>query len=312
MRLVQLSLFFFLWTGFSLYFLKFGKMRLLKELYRKTRAGMEEAVRKRLLTSREKLAGLQEEGGMYFSIERQLVYSGLKRRFPFLEAENFVLLAVLMCVGIFLLVGFFFGMIWGCAAVFAFCAFGSLIILLGKASEMRSVNGNLLKLLDFLGNYSVTAGEIIGIFGQISKYMEEPIRSVLEQCSVEAQTTGDVGMALLSMADKIEHPQFKELVRNIEVSSRYSADFSVLVSFSRRSMREYLKNGRERKNLLREAGINLILLLGMSLFALFAVDGLLEVSVWVILFTTWPGRIALMVIGCILLLFAGQIYRLEG
>ena len=129
---------------------------------------------------------------------------------------------------------------------------------------------------------------------------------------MEAQTTGDVGMALLSLADKVEHPQFRELVRNIEVSSRYSADFSVLVQFSRRSVREYLRSCRERGSLLREAGINMALLLGLSVFSLITVNGLLEASVWEILFTTIAGRIALGIVAGIVLLFAMKAYRLEG
>ena len=186
------------------------------------------------------------------------------------------------------------------------------VIILGKAAEMRAVGENLMKLLDFLGNYSVTSGDVISVFGQVGKYVEEPLQSALEQCCVEAQTTGDVGLALLSMADKIEHPQFKELVRNIEVSSRYSADFSVLVAFSRRSVREYLKNCRERKNLLREAAINMVLLLGMSVFAMVTVNGLLEVSVWTIATGTIPGRIAIGIVIGIALLFGLQVYHLES
>ena len=66
------------------------------------------------------------------------------------------------------------------------------------------------------------------------------------------------------MQEHIEHPKFKELARNIEVSVRYCADFSVLVNSSRRSLREYLKVSQERKGMLREAAVNLGLLAGMS------------------------------------------------
>ena len=86
----------------------------------------------------------------------------------------------------------------------------------------------------------------------------------------------------------------------------------MLVTFSRRSVREYLKSCRERKSLLREAAINMLLLLGMSVFALLTVNGLLEVSVWNMLFGTIPGRIALGVVVGILALFGLQVYHLEG
>lgn len=306
------ALFLTLWIAFFLLFYRFGKLRVLKEFLQRTKAGMEEAARRRLLNSRSNLLRLKENEGIWFWLEKQLVYSGLKRRFSFLRAEGFLLMTIAAGSVLFLTFCAAAGLGAGVLAAAVFFTAEFLVITVGKAAEMHAVNENLLKFLDFLGNYSVTAGDIIGIFGQIGKYMEEPIRSALEECSVEAQTTGDVGMALLSMADKIEHPQFKELVRNIEVSCRYSADFTVLVSFSRRSMREYLKSGRERKSLLREAGINLLLLLGMSVFALVTVNGLLEMSVWTVLTATWPGRAALGVVGVILLLFGIQIYKLEG
>lgn len=312
MRLLRLTLFLLLWTAFLFLFYRFGKLRILQKFYQRTRAGMEEAARRRLISTRANLQQLQESEGLWFWLEKQLRYSGLKRRFPGLGAESFFLFNIIAAAAVFLIFCVMGGFLAGILSVGALGMAEFLFLTFGKAMEMRAVNENLMKFLDFLGNYSVTAGDVIGIFGQIGKYMEEPIRSVLEECSVEAQTTGDVGMAFLSMADKIEHPQFKELIRNIEVSSRYSADFTALVAFSRRSMREYLKSGRERKSLLREAGINLLLLLGMSIFALLTVDGLLEVSIWTVLFTTWPGKAALGVVTVILLLFGAQIYKLEG
>ena len=301
-----------LWLGFFMTFYGAGRTKALEWLLKRTKSNMDEAARRRLLANRKNLSRLQKEKSFWFGLERQLCYSGLRRRFSFLSAESFVLITILCMAACFLAGAFAGGLFWGLVFAALVIAGDVFVIMLGKASEMHSVNENLMKLLDFLGNYSMTAGDVISVFSQIHKYLEEPLQGALEQCCVEAQTTGDVGMALLSMADKIEHPQFKELVRNIEVSSRYSADFSVLVTFSRRSVREYLKSCRERKSLLREAAINMLLLLGMSVFALLTVNGLLEVSVWNMLFGTIPGRIALGVVAGILALFGLQVYHLEG
>ena len=81
--------------------------------------------------------------------------------------------------------------------------------------EYRSVNDNILKCLNFLGNYSLTAGEITGVLGQVSKYMEEPLKGVMEECAYEAQMTGNSSTALLAMAEKVEHPKFKELALSL-------------------------------------------------------------------------------------------------
>lgn len=301
-----------LWAGFFLAFFRCGKLRLLTSLFRRTKSSMDMAVRKRLLESRMRLSEATGKEGFWLGLERQLWYSGLKRRFPALGAELFFLLVLFAGIACFvagtLLSGIWVGLL--CALAALGVVYGVLTV--GKAMEMHAVNESLVKFLDFLGNYSVTAGDVISVFGQISKFMDEPLQGVLEQCCVEAQTTGDVGMALLAMADKVEHPQFRELVRNIEVSCRYSADFSALVTFSRRSVREYMRSTRERKSLLREAGINMALLLGMSVVSLLTVNGLLEASVWNLLFFSIPGRVALGIVAGILFLFAMQAYQLEG
>ena len=180
-----------------------------------------------------------------------------------------------------------------------------------RLKELHSVNENLLKFLNFLGNYSITAGDITSIFQQVSRYVDEPLKSVLAECCFEAQTTGDAGQALLAMAEKVEHPKFKELVKNIEVSIRYCADFSLLVNGSRRSVREYLRLGEERKGMLREAVISMALLLAMSLFALMTVDGLIQASVGDILRYTLPGRGAVLVLLIILVLAARQMSKVQ-
>lgn len=146
------------------------------------------------------------------------------------------------------------------------------------------------------------------ILGQVSRYVEEPLKGALEECAYEAQTTGDSSLALLSMAERIEHPKIKELARNLEISIRYMADLTTLVDSSRRSAREYLRMEEERKGMLREAGINMALLLGMSVFALLTVDRLIDVSVWKIVSGTLPGHLAVGVYGLILFLFLRKLY----
>jgi len=309
---IRLLVLFLLWAGFGLLFGDSEKNKGFRKLYTFTRSSMEKAARSRLLAGRKNLRIFHEKEGFWFWLEHQICYSGLQRRYPLLNAESFVLINILGSSGLFMIMVLVVGMLPALCTVVILWGSEWIVIAICKARQMRAVNNDLMKLLDFLGNYSVTSRDVIGIFAQIGKYLNEPLKGALQNCVVEAGTTGDVGLALLSMADAIEHPQFKDLVRNIEVSMRYSADFSALVSFSRRGMLEYLRNNRERKSLLREALINLLLLLGLSFFSLVIVDGLLEISIWTVLIKTLPGKIALGVVGTIIWLFACQIYRLEG
>ena len=304
---IDILIFLILLSACMLLVFRIRWIELIRNLMRRGFNEMDESARKRLLDSRRQLMMLQKRHSLWYRLERELNYSGWKRRFPFLTVELWVsvnVFASALCV-IVLWMGFglktmLFGMVflWGIEY---------LMLYICKIRAFRSVNSNLIKFLDFLGNYSITSGELTGIFTQISKYLEEPLCSALDECSYEAGTTGDVSMALLSMAEKIEHPKFKELARNMEISARYCADFTVLVNGSRKSMREYIRLREERKGMMREALINMALLLIMSVFTLLVVDGLIETSIWDILLKTLPGRIAMGVVIFISFLFVGRL-----
>lgn len=299
--------FVLLLAGFGLLCFRARWLEKLSGLMRRGRKEMDEAARRRLLEDRRQLLDLQKGHSVWYRLEQELNYGGWKRRVPFLTAEMWV--AVNICIGAVLTAALLAGFGWRrwLLGLAAFWGIEYLILRGCKARAFRSVNANLIKFLDFLGNYSVAAGELSGIFTQISKYLEEPLRSVLDECGYEMQITGDTGTALLSMAEKIEHPKFKELVRNMEISVRYCADFTHLVNSSRRMMREYLRLREERKSMMREAAINMFLLLLMSGFTLAIVDGLIETSVWALLWETIPGRVALGIVALILFLFLGRL-----
>jgi Flp pilus assembly protein TadB len=264
------------------------------------------------MENRRKVILLQRRKGIFHRMEQTLLYSGLVRRFPYLTPEiwiltNLVVVVVFYSIGNILFrftyAGLFLALVW--------IGFVYIFLRIKRNQNDRSVNEHLLKFLDFLGNYSVTAGEITGILNQVSRFVKDPLKSVLEECYSEAQTSGDVKLALLMMSEKIEHPMFKELVRNMEISIRYSADFTVFVSNSKRAVREYLRSRQERKALASEALINMLLLVGMSLIVFVTMENLIAVSAWSILFHTIPGQIGIGVIVVIFGVFFHKISRLD-
>lgn len=300
---------------FSAFFLLFYEIRILRRISRllkRTKDDVAAASRQRMLEQRKRLIELEEKHSLLFAMEKTLQYSGLKRRFPGLTPEWWIagnaLFGALIFGG-----GLLFFSPWTAAAATALLwAAEAVWIRLLRTKNLRSVSENLLKLLDFLGNYSVTAAEAAGVFGQVSRYLEEPLRSALDACCYEAQTTGDAGLALLSMAEKIEHPKLKELARNMEVSIRYCADFSALVRSSRRSLREYLRLTQKRRGMLREAAVNMALLMGMSAVILTTVGVLTGQSLETLLFQTLPGRVGAVILAVIFAAFAGQLYKAQN
>lgn len=255
----------------------------------------------------------QDKNGLWERLEKRLLYSGLSVRFPLLT--TYVWLGIRIVLGAVTY-------LCGCLFQLSFMKCALLIMaiqcLLYMWENMLMQNNfnrtedSLLKFLDCLGSYSVTTSELTWIFGQISEYMEEPVKGVLEQCCLEAQTTGDCSIALLYMAEKLEHPKFRELIRNLEISIRYSADLTVLTAQSRKSIGEYMRMRQERKALGREAWVNMLILGGMTLVILKAVEALVGVPMNQILFETIPGKICIGAVCLIMFLFYRQVSVLDA
>lgn len=308
MKLAKIVVFMLLLIGFYLFFQRIKILKMVAQLLWHTKQELDDASRQRVLANRRNLILMQQQNSWWYQMEKLLVYGGWMRRFPFLTVErwvagNIVGISILFIVICILSQCLEIGLGACCVVLLA----EYVMLKVSRTRAFRSVNDNLLKFLDFLGNYSITAGEITSIFHQISRYMEEPLKTVLAECSYEAQITGDVSLALLAMAEKIEHPIFQEIVKNIEVSVRYCADFKLLVQNSRRSVREFLRSKEERSGMLREALISMLLLTGMSLFALVIVDELIDTSIWQLLGHTIPGRGAMMIVLLVFGLFFKKI-----
>lgn len=298
-------------VGFGLLFQQENMSGRMNALISRTKWGIDEAARRRALEGRRKLQLLTDGDTLWTRLERWLYYTGIKLRFPGVTAEMWLAVHLAALAGITVLGSILGGMRVAIALVMTVGIAEALVMNRLRTRNLKLVNEHMMKLLDFLGNYSITSGEVTSIFFQVSRYMENPIKTVLEACYYEAQTTGDAGLALLGMAEKIEHPKFKELACNMEISLRYCADFTALVTGSRRSLREYLKSARERNGMLREALISMLLLLGMSVAILCAVSYLVQVPVFGLLFRTVPGGIGVAVLVVIGLMFVSQLSKVH-
>lgn len=308
----KIFLFLELVTAFGLLFWWIRRESIIHNVMQLAYENLEQAAKRRVQDNRQGIYLLNRPKGILYRLEQQLLYSGLTRKLPGLTPELYITGNLFLAVLIYLLFSLTSGVWWvGLAAILIFEVSVTLLQNLLILRNYNAVDENLLKFLDFLGNYSITSGEVTLILSQISGYMDEPLKSVLEECYYEAQTSGDVSMALFSMGEKIQHPKFKELVRNLEISMRYSADFTILVSQSRKSVREHIRMRQERKALANEAWINILILGAMTIVILKAVEALLGVPLEEILLKSWMGRVCISGIFGILLMFYGQIRKLN-
>ena len=267
---------------------------------------LDEKGRENALRKREAIRMRTDRDGLWSRIDRALVYSRIIRFFPGITTEKFIALMVAICALLFISIGLSAGPVAGiiCVALFLFAVYACVRML--EIYNLRRTGNDLPRLLDLLGSYAASGAVYSNIFGQISIYMNEPLRTVFDECGAEGRLSGDISLALLTMADKIEHPQFKQLIRNMEITSRHSEDIAGLVNDTRRSLRDYLKESSDRKAMLRESAINMVILLIMSYVVIAISAKLSETQVSTVIFTSIPGRITLCVLGVVLVMYFAQ------
>ncbi len=301
-----------IFTAFGLLFWWMHKGKALHNALYLAYENLENAAEKRLEVSKLAKQSFIERKGPIYRLEQMIVYSGLSRKIPIMTPElcmasNFLLIALIYISFTILGAAGFVSV----AAVLIMELFIYFVLNRMMVHNFNAVDGELLKFLDFLGNYSITSGEITMILNQISGYMGEPLKTVLEECYYEAQTSGDTSLALFNMAEKIQHPKFKELVINMEISMRYSADFTILVSQSRKSIREHMRMRIEQKALAGEAWINIIILGAMTVVIFKTVGVLIGMSFAELIAGNLVGRLCMLGIGVLLFLFYLQIRKLD-
>lgn len=309
--LIRSILFSFLTLFFVLTFYWMNANSLVIQVFYAARQNLEETQDRRHKDRRRSILLQLDRNGVVAAIEKRIQYSGLINWFPLLNPYVYFGGKVVIASGIY----FIGALLQYPVFLRALLVAGGLFVLYLLENIMIARNYNrtedsLIKLLDCLGSYSVTTSEITWILSQVCEYMEEPVKGVLEECCLEAQVTGDYSMALLYTAEKLQHPKFRELLRNLEISLRYCADLTVMVAQSKRSITEYMRMRQERKALVREAWVNILILGAMALIILKAVGVLLSVPMTQMLFHTWPGIVCVIVIVGILLMFYMQIRKL--
>lgn len=310
--MIKILLFAELLGAFYLLFYLMTRVRFLSSLYYLAQNSMEHIARKRASEYRKSLLQQHQRKGFLFRMEKALVYSGLGIRYPRFTPEIAFTLA-LFAGGVVYFIAVFAGLTLGMAAFLVAMLYlgGYVFVQALILRNFKRTDEELLKFLDFLGNYSITSGEIASILRQISGYMGEPLKTVLESGYYEAQTLGNTSLALMQMAEKVQHPKFKEIIYNLEITLRYSADFTALVGQSRKSVREDIRLRRERKNMAKEAWINILILGVMTVVILKAVEGLIGVSIMEVITTDFVGRSCVLGICVILLLFGLQVRKIS-
>lgn len=258
----------------------------------------------------EKEKRFREEEGrrekIYFLRRMDLLIrrSGISVKFPFINTGIYLLLTLSL-----LILGAIISTILSnspivvliISLIILFTSYLILYVLSGIS--YRNTEENILEFTNLLENFSKTNNDIVTILYKVYPYLNNPLHDAVEECVSEARSTGDVSRALLNLEHKIELDKFKEIIRNIEISSRYEANYEEIIKDSRRMLRVYIAAREERRALIKNSRIEMGIIIICCIFIIKMLDSFSTVGVVNVLLHSLVGNILLGY--CIVVLFLG-------
>lgn len=244
-----------------------------------------------------------------YRIDRLLEYSGLKRHFPFINAEIFIALYVMLFIAVYVLAAVIFkGYIAGIIADALLCVSVYSVFYIINGSYYRKLEENIMTFLNLIENFSKTEDDIVQIFRKTIPYIGEPVRNILTEFCSEAETCGDVNRAFDNMNSRIEHRKCRELIHNIRVCSRYESNYDMLVRDCRTSMMDFLEIKAERKAIINNGRAEIVILLLSASLIVYLFSNIVSGGLAELLFGSFIGKaivlycIAVVIISLVMML----------
>ncbi len=243
------------------------------------------------------IEGNQEKNSIFYTLDLTLNQSGIKKFIPFLSTEYLILFSALAATASFFLAGIITEWSYGIlAAVTVFFLPYLLVRVLAEINHKR-IEEQIIHFLNMVDNYNQSEDNLITIFGKVYKYLEEPLRSAIEDCYVEASYTGDMSAAFRKLETRIVHERFSEILQNLELCSLHEANYHVIITESREIMIKHKKSRDAIKNIVNKAKMGMLAMTVMLIMLVFMVSNIIGVN----LITAMTGS----VIGMAILIYLG-------
>jgi len=261
------------------YFKYYSKMQQnIKSFY--AQMGNKERLRAQLEQKERDIHGKGVKKDLLSSIDEDLAYSGIKNTFPWITTELYIFITCGIALILGAAVTIFTTWIYGVVVIIiTVITFNTIIIIMGSRQEQK-IEKILLQFMNIVDNFSKTSDDLITILDRTSKYIDEPLATIIAESVVEARNTGDSMLALQHLQDKVKTQHFKILMRNLEITSRFETNYSDIIADCRGIFHEYLKSEKEKRSM-RLSGLLEIIVMILTGFA----------CIWIINDVTDSGNI---------------------
>lgn len=223
-------------------------------------------------------------------IDILLIRSGLKDKFKFLNADIFIIISILFSSIVSVIAMLFLKRLAISigVGVIAFLVLQLIIYILTNINYEK-VDNQIIIFLNLLENFSSTNDDIVSIFQQASEYLTYPLNKYCNEFVAESKSTGNTRLAFTNLADKIENEKLRDVITNLEISSRNDANYSEIISKSKDVIQGYFSSKENKKSIKRDGQFNICLSVAMGLVIIVLMQDLIP-NLWNDLTNTAMGN----------------------
>ncbi len=262
-----------------------------KNFYEKAEADVEE--RKRLEKMQQVESGNTDKESFLLKLDKTITYSNIRKYVPFLNTGIFIFSLVIFSSLALILGTVLSDLSIGVALALAIILIYISIILFLSNKNYKQVEKNIVSFMNLVENYSKTNNDLIAILGKVYPYLEEPLRSNILEAYQLGRRTGNTDLALERLQNSVQHKYFREIIRNLTICSHYEANYEEIIEDSRSQLMEYLAGKEERAAMVRNARIELIILVATSAVVMYLMGSFIGQNVIAALRGTFIGEVIL-------------------
>lgn len=238
--------------------------------------------------------GNREKKNMFYRMDEILYHAGIKEKIPWVTVEFLLLfVGLVMLASLFIVMKFSGLFVMGMATAVLIMIMVLAVLKVLCYIRNRQVEDSLLQFANLIENYSRSSDDIVGIFGKVYRYLEEPLRSAVAECYSQATMSGDFSKACNHLSKVIGNSQLSILLSNLEICSRHEANYEAVTKTNKVIIREHLSEKAIRREMANSARIQVAVLLGIGIVILSMINSMTSGVMFQSLLHTKLGNVIL-------------------
>jgi len=259
--------------------------------------------------------GENNEGNFLDRLDKQIIYSGIKRKIKFFSTD-LLLIGYAVMFGLLIILSdvIFHNVLYGIIVGASLITLGQCILVVCVNRQYKLVQDNIIKFLNIIENFAATSNDLITILERTAGYLENPLKDMLLRCVAEARGSGDRRFALIHLQDEIQNSYFKELIRALRIGSNYEANYAEIIEDSRETIQKSLKYEEEKETIKKNGRVDMLVLLAVGCVCALVSSEITEMTLIQLFTQTGLGGFILlvyMVIVVLVIIYLGFIKSLN-